>query len=171
MPSDRKSRTAYVDRAPLPQQQRSQQPRISVTYQGSDIRDVLAAFSAFSGRTIIPSNNIGSLRVDAEIRDQPWDVALQAILSAQGLAATEDANGIIIVDTQERIASRAQSEPLSTRIVRLNYQRATAIADQIRTRLVQCIPSERSGWGSQISSSSQAAGQPPAAGAPPGRFR
>ncbi len=164
--SDRKSRIAYVDRAPL-QQQRSQQPRISVTYQGSDIHDVLAAFSAFSGRTIIPSSNVGAIRVDAEIRDQPWDVALQAILSSQGLAATEDANGIIIVDTQERIASRAQSEPLATRIVRLNYQRATAVADQIRQRLLQCIPSERSGSGGTPSSSSAAAGQPPVAGPPP----
>src|SRR5690242_15004122 len=36
-------------------QQRQQQPRITVTYQQADIRDVLAAFAAFSGRTIIPS--------------------------------------------------------------------------------------------------------------------
>ncbi len=139
-------------------QQRSPQPRISVTYQGSDIRDVLAAFAAFSGRTIIPSSSVPPAKVDAEIRDQPWDVALQAILASQGLAATEDANGIIIVDTQDRIASRAATEPLVTRVVRLNYQRATAIGDQLRQRLLQCIPSERSGSGS----SSSAAGQPPA---------
>lgn len=143
--------------------QRSPQPRISVTYQGSDIRDVLAAFAAFSGRTIIPSANVGNIKVDAEIRDQPWDVALQAILSSQGLAATEDANGIIIVDTQERVAMRLQTEPLVTRIVRLNYQRATAIADQIRQRLLQCIPAERSG----ASPSAAPAGQPPVAGPPP----
>jgi type IV pilus assembly protein PilQ len=140
-------------------QQRSPQPRISVTYQGSDIRDVLAAFSAFSGRTIIPSAGVGNVKVDAEIRDQPWDVALQAILSSQGLAATEDANGIIIVDTQERVASRLQTEPLTTRIVRLNYQRATPVAAMIQQRLVQCITSERQG-------ASNAAGQPPVAGPP-----
>jgi type IV pilus assembly protein PilQ len=140
-------------------QQRSAQPRITVTYQGSDIRDVLAAFAAFSGRTIIPSSAVPAAKVDAEIRDQPWDVALQAILASQGLAATEDANGIIIVDTQERIAARAATEPLVTRIVRLNYQRAAAVSEQIKQRLQQCIPSERS--------SSSAAGQPPVAGAPP----
>ena len=146
------ARTAPVDdarpmRTVLQQsaQQRSPQPRISVTYQGSDIRDVLAAFAAFSGRTIIPSNAVPSTKVDAEIRDQPWDVALQAILASQNLAATEDANGIIIVDTQDRIAARAQTEPLVTRVVRLNYQRATAVSDQLRQRLLQCIPSERSG--------------------------
>ena len=86
-------------------QQRPQQPRITVTYQQADIRDVLAAFAAFSGRTIIPSSAIPPVRVDAEIKDQPWDVALQAILASQGLAATEDANGILIVDTQDRIAA------------------------------------------------------------------
>ncbi|MFL5606850.1 MAG: AMIN domain-containing protein [Gemmatimonadaceae bacterium] len=141
--------------------QRSQQPRITVTYQGSDIRDVLAAFAAFSGRTIIPSMSVGNVKVDAEIRDQPWDVALQAILSSQGLAATEDANGIIIVDTQERVAMRMQTEPLMTRIVRLNYQRATAVASQIQQRLIQCIPPAREG------APAPAAGQPPVAGPPP----
>ncbi|MEO8620426.1 MAG: AMIN domain-containing protein [bacterium] len=138
--------------------QRSQQPRISVVYQGSDIRDVLAAFASFSGRTIIPSSSVPGIKVDAEIKDQPWDVALQAILSAQGLDATEDANGIIIVDTQERIASRSATEALATRIVRINYQTSVAVGDQIRTRLLQCIPSERSG----ATGAAPAAGQPPA---------
>ena len=145
-------------------QQRPQQPRITVTYQQADIRDVLAAFAAFSGRTIIPSSAIPAARIDAEIKDQPWDVALQAILAAQGLAATEDRNGILIVDTQERIASRAQTEPLQTRVVRLNYQRATPIADQVRTRMMQCIPSEQQGPGAGANG---APGTPPAAGAPP----
>ena len=145
-------------------QQRSQQPRITVIYQGSDIRDVLAAFASFSGRTIIPSNNVGSLRVDAEIKDQPWDVALQAILAAQGLAATEDANGIIIVDTQDRIAARAQTEPLATRIVRLNYQRATPVGEQIRQRLLQCIPNVT---GTGANSSPSALPSAPPIGQPP----
>jgi type IV pilus assembly protein PilQ len=159
------TRAENLDERPLrvtqQAQQRSQQPRITVTYQGSDIRDVLAAFAAFSGRTIIPSSSVGAVKVDAEIRDQPWDVALQAILSSQGLAATEDANGIIIVDTQERVAMRMQTEPLMTRIVRLNYQRATAVAAQIQQRLLQCIPPAREG------ASAPAPGQPPVAGPPP----
>ena len=145
-------------------QQRQQQPRITVTYQQADIRDVLAAFAAFSGRTIIPSSAIPAVRIDAEIKDQPWDVALQAILSSQNLAATEDRNGILIVDTQANIATRAQTEPLATRVVRLNYQRATPIAEQVRTRMMQCIPSEHTTGGS---SSSAAAGTPPVTGAPP----
>src|SRR5215207_4659660 len=146
-------------------QQRPQQPRITVTYQQADIRDVLAAFAAFSGRTIIPSSAIPPVRVDAEIKDQPWDVALQAILASQNLAATEDRNGILIVDTQDRIASRAQTEPLQTRVVRLNYQRATAIGEQVRTRMLQCIPAEQPTVAPSQSSSANA-GNPPPVGAP-----
>lgn len=148
--------TVQIAQQAQQRQQRSQQPRISVVYQGSDIRDVLAAFASFSGRTIIPSSSVPGVKVDAEIKDQPWDVALQAILSAQGLDATEDANGIIIVDTQERIASRALTEALVTRIVRLNYQRATPVGEQIRQRLLLCIPTERAG------AATQPAGQPAA---------
>jgi len=148
--------TVQIAQQAQQRQQRSQQPRISVVYQGSDIRDVLAAFASFSGRTIIPSANVGSLKVDAEIKDQPWDVALQAILSAQNLDATEDANGIIIVDTQERIASRSLTEALVTRIVRLNYQRATPVGQQIRQRLLLCIPTDRA------DAATQPAGQPAA---------
>jgi type IV pilus assembly protein PilQ len=160
---DARPMRTLVQHSTQPQpQQRSAQPRISVTYQGSDIRDVLAAFAAFSGRTIIPSSSVPPAKVDAEIRDQPWDVALQAILASQGLSATEDANGIIIVDTQERMAARAQTEPLVTRVVRLNYQRATAVADQLRQRVLQCIPSERS----NAPSPAAAPGQP-VPGAPP----
>src|SRR5215204_6020880 len=157
--SDRR-RTVVQQAQQRPQQQ---QPRITVTYQQADIRDVLAAFAAFSGRTIIPSSAIPAVRIDAEIKDQPWDVALQAILASQGLAATEDRNGILIVDTQANIALRSQTEPLQTRVVRLNYQRATPIAEQVRTRMMSCIPSEKASGGS----SSAAAGAPPVAGAPP----
>jgi type IV pilus assembly protein PilQ len=154
-------------------QQRTQLAPITVTYQDSDIRDVIAAFAAYSGRTIIPSSSVGSLKVNAEIKNQQWDVALKAILSSLGLAATEEASGIIIVDTQERIASRAVTEPLRTQIVRLNYQRATPVAEQVRQRLLQCIPSEVSRSTSSLATGQQTAlpnsGPPPAQAAAPGQ--
>ena len=52
--------------------------------------------TAFSGRTIIPSTGVGSLKVDAEIKDQPWDLAFNAILAGQGLAATELPDAVIV---------------------------------------------------------------------------
>jgi type IV pilus assembly protein PilQ len=112
----------------------SQQPRITVTYQDADVRDVVAAFAAFSGRTIVVGKDIKGT-VTAEVRDQPWDVALRAILQSQGLAAVEDANGIISVDSYENIASQQATEPLSTQIVPVNYARAGSLVETVKSLL------------------------------------
>ncbi|MGQ0714193.1 MAG: AMIN domain-containing protein [Gemmatimonadaceae bacterium] len=123
----------------------SQQPRITVTYQDADVRDVVAAFAAFSGRTIVVGREIkGS--VTAEVRDQPWDVALRAILQSQGLAAVEDANGIIMVDSFENIANQQATEPLSTQILPVNYARAGSLVETIRSLLSKdCLLSRPAG--------------------------
>jgi len=121
----------------------SQQPRITVTYQDADIRDVVAAFAAFSGRTIVVGKEIEG-KVTAEVRDQPWDVALRAILQSQGLAAVEDANGIIAVDSYENIASQQATEPLSTQIVPVNYARAGSLVETVRSLLSKDCMAARS---------------------------
>jgi len=115
-------------------QQRSQQPRITIAWENADIHDVLAAFAAFSGRTIIPAKEVMG-NVTAEISNQPWDVAMRAILNANGFDAVEDQNGIIIVDTFSHLVSRQNQEPLDTRTIRLNYAKATSVADMVKERL------------------------------------
>ena len=115
-------------------QQRSQQPRITIAWENADIHDVLAAFAAFSGRTILPSREVSG-PVTAEISNQPWDIAMRAILNANGFDAVEDQNGIIIVDTFLHLLSRQNAEPLATRTIRLNYARATTVSTMVRERL------------------------------------
>ena len=115
-------------------QQRSQQPRITIAWENGDIHDVLAAFAAFSGRTIIPSREVTG-NVTAEISNQPWDVAMRAILNANGFDAVEDQNGIIIVDTFAHLLSRQSTEPLITRTLRLNYARSYYVAEMVKQRL------------------------------------
>lgn len=114
--------------------QQSQQPRITVTYQDADIRDVLAAFAAFSGRTIVVGKGVAGM-VTAEVRDQPWDVALRAILQSQGLAAQTDPSGIITVDSYANIAAQQALEPLTTQIIPVNYARAASLVQTIATLL------------------------------------
>ena len=114
--------------------QRSQQPRITVTYQNSDIRDVIAAFATFSGRTIVIGKDVQGT-VTAEIKDQPWDVALQAILQAQGLAASEENTGIISVDSYANILAKEANEPLTTQLVSINYASASSLVQTIASLL------------------------------------
>jgi type IV pilus assembly protein PilQ len=118
------------------QPRRQERPRITVTYQDADIRDVIAAFAAFSGRTIVVGKEVTGA-ITAEIKDKPWDVALQAILQSQGLAATEDPSGILTVDSFRNLASNQALEPLVTRIVDINYQKANALVGTVQQLLAR----------------------------------
>jgi type IV pilus assembly protein PilQ len=119
----------------------SDQPRITVTYQDADIRDVIAAFASFSGRTIVVGKDVQGT-ITAEIKNQPWDVALRAILQGQGLAAAEDAlSGIITVDSYKNIASKQASEPLITQMIAVNYAKASSLVTTITGLLARdCTP-------------------------------
>jgi type IV pilus assembly protein PilQ len=115
-------------------------PRITVSYQEADIRDVIAAFASFANRTIIVGRDVtGS--ITADVKDKPWDEALAAILSAQGLAASEEPNGIIIVDSYKNMLDKQSLEPLVTQVVSINYANATSVATTVRNLLTRdCVP-------------------------------
>ncbi|HST06789.1 MAG TPA: secretin N-terminal domain-containing protein, partial [Gemmatimonadaceae bacterium] len=120
--------------------QQSQQPPISVTFQDTDIRDVIASFAAFSGRTIVVGKDVTGT-ITAEVKNQPWDVALRAILQGQGLAASEDpVSGIITVDSYANILNRQASEPLQTQLVSINYARASNLVPTIQQLLQKDCP-------------------------------
>ncbi|MEP6763137.1 MAG: AMIN domain-containing protein [Gemmatimonadaceae bacterium] len=123
--------------APVARRQQPQQkPRITVTYDGTDIRDVIATFASFSGRTIIVGKDVSGL-VTADINDKPWDVAFQALLAGQGLSATEDASGILTVDSYRNLASNQALEPLVTRILDVNYAKASTLAQTVQKLLAR----------------------------------
>jgi type IV pilus assembly protein PilQ len=107
--------------APAPQQQVRQQRRMTVSFYEADIRDVLASIAEFAGRSIVAGTGVEGIRVTAEINNQPWDVALETILRANGLAYEELPSGIIRVDRIEALAQRREQEPLVTRTFRVNY--------------------------------------------------
>lgn len=108
----------------------SGQPRISVTFDRASIQEVIANFAAFSGRSIIAGKDITGA-VTAEIKDQPWDVAFNAILAGQGLAAIELPGGIIRVDSRQNLVTQDSLEGLSTTIVHVNYARASSLAPSV----------------------------------------
>jgi type IV pilus assembly protein PilQ len=121
--------------APLPIRaadpvQASQQARVSVTFENSTIQEVIATFAAFSGRSIVLGATVTGA-VTAEIRDQPWDYAFNAILAGQGLGASELPGGIIRVDTRASLNTQDSLEPLVTRIVPVNYAKAASLAPSL----------------------------------------
>jgi type IV pilus assembly protein PilQ len=114
----------------------SAEPRITVVWDRANIADVVAGFAAFSGRTIILGKDIKG-EVSAEIRNQPWPQAFQAILAAQGLSAQEMAGGIIRVDNPSALAALDSLEPLETNVVRVNYAKAKDLTKSLEGSLTK----------------------------------
>jgi type IV pilus assembly protein PilQ len=108
----------------------SQAPRITVQWDGASIEDVVAGFAAFSGRTIIIGKGITGT-VTAEIKNQPWDLAFNAVLAAQGLDVVTLPGGIFNVVSKAELARADSTVPIETRLVRINYAKATSLVPAV----------------------------------------
>lgn len=106
------------------------EPRITVTFTDTPILDVLNTFAEFTGRSIVAGQGVEG-QVNAEIRNQPWDVALESILEAQGLAIRETESGILRVDEMGQLVERQTQEQLVTQPFRLRYISADSVLPAI----------------------------------------
>jgi len=113
-----------------------EEPRITVTWDRASIADVVAGFAAFSGRTIIIGKDVKG-EVTAEVKNQPWPMAFQAILGSQGLSAQEMAGGIIRVDAPGVLSALDSLEPLETSVVRINYAHAGSLEKTVESILTK----------------------------------
>jgi len=126
---------AYLE-AHAKESAQSQAARITVTWDNADLREVVAGFAAFSGRTIIVSKDVKG-QVSAEIKNQPWDLAFNAVLESQGLAANVLDGGIIQVIDKRDLARADSTVPVETRLVRVNYAKASALVPSVASILTK----------------------------------
>ncbi len=112
--------------------QQSQAPRINVQWDDADIQDVVAGFAAFSGRTIVVSKGITG-KVTAEVKNQPWDLAFNAVLASQGLDVQTQPGGILVVVDRKDLARADSTVPVETRLVRVNYAQATSLVPAVQS--------------------------------------
>ena len=108
----------------------SQAPRITVQWDQADIEDVVAGFAAFSGRSIIVGKGVAG-KVTAEIKNQPWDLAFNAVLQSQGLAVQTRPGGIFNVVSQLELARADSTVPITTRLVRINYAKSASLVPAV----------------------------------------
>ena len=102
--------------------------RITVAFDSASMLDVLAGFSEFAGVSIVPSAAAAEMTVrGVDIRNQRWDVALDAILASQGLGWRLQSEGILIVDALEGLRTRDTLQT-ETRVFRINYAGADSVA-------------------------------------------
>jgi type IV pilus assembly protein PilQ len=132
------SATGSAAHAPLPPRQQPQpqratgQPRpISPIFINEPLIDVLGMFSEVSGRNIIAAPAVQTKSITAELRNMPWDLALEAILAQNGLMMRELASGVLIVDDIANLRARTETEPTVTQAFPIQF----ISADSIRVAL------------------------------------
>jgi type IV pilus assembly protein PilQ len=109
--------------------------KISFNFQNVEVRAALQAVADISGLNIIASDSVsGSLTL--QLKQVPWDQALDVIMQAKGLDMRKNGNVLWIAPKEELLTKEkleleqksqiADLEPLRSEIFQLNYQKAEA---------------------------------------------
>jgi len=77
--------------------------RVNIDVREADIRSVLRLLSAVRGSDFdFAVSDEVQATVDVQLVDVPWDLALQTILSLEGLQAEAGAGGILVISVADR---------------------------------------------------------------------
>jgi len=107
--------------------------KITFNFQNVEVRAALQAIADVSGLNIITSESVsGNLTMN--LKEVPWDHALNVVMQAKGLDMRKDGNVVWIAPKEELLtkekleleqkAQIADLEPMRSEIFQLNYQKA-----------------------------------------------
>jgi type IV pilus assembly protein PilQ len=109
--------------------------KISFNFQNVEVRAALQAVADISGLNIIASDSVGG-SLTLQLKQVPWDQALDVIMQAKGLDMRKNGNVLWIAPKEELLtkekleleqkAQISDLEPLRSEIFQLNYQKAEA---------------------------------------------
>ncbi len=117
--------------------------RLSLNFQDIEVRSVLQLLADFTGLNLVVSDSVeGNLTL--RLKNVPWDQAMDIILKTKGLAQRRAGNVILVAPTDE-IAAREklelearkqveELEQLRTEFIKVNYAKATDIADLLKLK-------------------------------------
>jgi len=113
---------------------------LSMNFQNIDLRTALQVIADFTGLNVVVSDSVTG-QVTVRFKDVPWELALDSLLQAKGLAYQHQGS-VLSVATQAEISAREKKnlearqamqaiEPLQTRAFELSYARATEVLAQL----------------------------------------
>lgn len=103
--------------------------RISLNFKDADLRNIIRLIARVSGINIIAGPEVTG-RVTVQLTDVSWEHALSLVLRVNGFAYTREDN-IIRVMTPDKM----EQEPLSVRVIPVNYAHASELTDMLRPLL------------------------------------
>lgn len=116
--------------------------RLSISFQNIPIRSSLAVIADFTGINFVTSDAVEG-EITINLKDVPWDQALDVILRTKGLGQRKTGNVIWIAPNEEiqkfeedELKSKAvvaEFAPLVTEVIQVNYAKAQDIADVVKS--------------------------------------
>ena len=111
--------------------------RLSINFQKIEVRAALAVIADFTGINFVTSDSVTG-EITINLKDIPWDQALDVIMRSKGLSKRQTGNVIWVAPSQEiqdfeeqqlrANAVVAEFAPLVTELLTINYARASDIA-------------------------------------------
>ncbi len=117
--------------------------RLSLNFQDIPVRSVLAVIAEFTGLNLVTSDTVSGT-ITLRLQTVPWDQALDIVLKTKGLDKRQNGN-VMLVAPADEIAAREtlqlqnekqieQLAPLRSEFIQVNYAKAEALAELIRTQ-------------------------------------
>lgn len=116
--------------------------RLSINFQKIDVRSALAIIADFTGINFVTSDSVQG-EITINLKDVPWDQALDVILRTKGLAKRQTGNVIWVAPSDEIQSAEAEElraqatveefAPLVTEVIRINYAKASDISDVVKS--------------------------------------
>ncbi len=124
-----------------PQKARYVGKRVTFEFKDIDIHNLLRIIAEISKKNIVVSDDVSG-KVTIRLRNVPWDQALELILRSKGLGKEEFGNIIRVAplktledearSRETRQATLRRAEPLTVRLVPVNYAVAGEMKDRVK---------------------------------------
>ncbi|MCX5831034.1 MAG: type IV pilus secretin PilQ [Deltaproteobacteria bacterium] len=123
--------------------------QISIDFQDANIKSVFRLLAELAGVSIVSGDDVKG-NVTIQMKNVPWDQALDTILSITGLGKRQAGNVITVMtldkikkDDADRqaVQTRPSSEPLITRVVNVDYTDAKKLTEN----LLDLLPKDKDG--------------------------
>ena len=103
---------------------------VTISFLDTPIEDVVAAFSTYSGRSILLGDDVRGKRITGDIWKQPWNIALEMLLAANGLEPDVDTEtGIIAIRTMKSAREYEASQRPLPDVYPISYAKAGDLAN------------------------------------------
>ncbi len=116
--------------------------RLSINLQKIDVRSALAVIADFTGINFVTSDSVQG-EISVNLKDVPWDQALDVIMRSKGLSKRQTGNVIWVAPTKEiqefeeeelkANAIAAEFAPLTSEMIKISYAKAEELAEVIKS--------------------------------------